>query len=401
MKKLSRCALADLSIDITWNKNGIKHREHYFADQFNCWRDTIPGSVFDNIMDCSLKDAISFKLNPGELVPEYRKDKVIVQSLKGLNSNLSFDGFKPGRFYPKGILSGVRGVFRSNMNPFRCLNVDSKSITADINHPMAGLPLSVEMSVDCAYDKSEERGGSCTDWIELALSGPGMQARYNGLPTDFLSGNPFRRRDSLPDPVFYEKDRFVSHVDDMAKQNISRLYKTLLKPGDSVLDLMAGWESHIPDDFELSCLHGLGLNRNELSKNKRLTDYTVQDLNTDTRLYFKDHTFDAVICSLSIEYLIDPVPVFKEVARVLNPGGIFGVSFSNRWFPEKTIGLWEDLHDFERMGLVTEYFLESGLYESISTVSMRGYPRPFEDKHFPEIRLSDPVYAVVGKIPAP
>jgi SAM-dependent methyltransferase len=128
-----------------------------------------------------------------------------------------------------------------------------------------------------------------------------------------------------------------------------------------------------------------------------LTGHTVQDLNTNPSLALNDNTFDSVFCSLSVEYLTDPVTIFKEVARVLKPGGNFIVSFSNRWFPEKNIRIWENLHDFERLGLVTEYFLKSGLYKEISTISSRGYPRPYDDDHFPQLLVSDPLYAVIGR----
>lgn len=109
------------------------------------------------------------------------------------------------------------------------------------------------------------------------------------------------------------------------------------------------------------------------------------------------HTFDAVVCSLSVEYLTNPIAVFNEVARVLKPGGTFALSFSNRWFPEKAISVWAELHDFERMGLVLEYFLESNRYAALSTVSLRGYPRPVHDDYSSTLKLSDPLYTVMGK----
>lgn len=45
-------------------------------------------------------------------------------------------------------------------------------------------------------------------------------------------------------------------------------------------------------------------------------------------------------CSSSVEYLIHPIEVFSEVARVLKPGAPFVVTFSERWFPTKAIELW-------------------------------------------------------------
>jgi SAM-dependent methyltransferase len=142
---------------------------------------------------------------------------------------------------------------------------------------------------------------------------------------------------------------------------------------------------------------GLGLNARELKKNSRLTESVVQDLNENSRLPFESNSFDAVVCTVSVEYLTDPLAVFKEVSRVLRPEGYFIVTFSNRWFPTKAIKIWHELHDFERMGLVLEYFLRAGGFNGLQTYSIRGLPRPHDDKYFPDLFFSDPVYAVWGR----
>lgn len=389
MKTLSHSARMDMSFDISWTKDGISHNEHYFADQFNGWRDIFPGSLLEKMPDTPAENPI--------LAFEYLQDKVMDLSLAQLKPFRPEEPLKAGRFYPQEMISGIPGIFRGNMTPFRCISCQGDRITVDLNHPMAGIPVSITMTARGKSHKPGERGGSCTDWMDLILSGPGMQARRNQQSTDFFTAHAFDRKDPGPDPVFYSADRFVPHIDATARANLSDLYKTLLGPKRTLLDLMAGWESHIPGEMNISSVHGLGLNASELAKNRQLSGYTVQDLNRDKTLPFNDHTFDAVICSLSVEYLIDPFALFREVARVLTPGGCFAVTFSNRWFPEKAIQIWKDLHDFERMGLVLEYFLESGRYGDLSTISMRGYPRPVEDRYFPEIRWSDPVYAVIGK----
>jgi len=396
MKTLPCSAQMDLSIDITWTKDNIFHTEHYFADQFNSWRDIFPGSLFERLDGGMAKDSTIARVKPGELVPEYSSDKVLVLDRTRLDACFFQDFLHTGRFYPLGMISGLPGVFKGNINPFRLVDMDRDKVTIDLNHPMAKIPMTIMLSVIDRSTKPEERGGTCTDWMGLALDGPGMQHRYNRQWTNFFPRSFFDRADTGLDRIFYRTDRFVHHIDAQARQNLSDIYRTVVSPGDDVLDLMAGWESHIPDDRVPSSVHGLGLNRNELAKNPRLNRFTVQDLNTEGRLDFKDHAFDVVICSLSVEYLVDPVFVFKEVARVLKPGGRFVVSFSNRWFPEKAVRIWETLHDFERIGLVTGYFLESGRYESISTISKRGYPRPYADPYFPKFKLSDPVYAVMG-----
>ena len=48
--------------------------------------------------------------------------------------------------------------------------------------------------------------------------------------------------------------------------------------------------------------------------------------------------------------------VFAEVFRVLRPGGVFIVSFSNRLFYEKAISAWRDGTAYSRLQLVVQYF---------------------------------------------
>ncbi|MEW5910427.1 MAG: SAM-dependent methyltransferase, partial [Thermodesulfobacteriota bacterium] len=71
-------------------------------------------------------------------------------------------------------------------------------------------------------------------------------------------------------------------------------------------------------------------------------------------------------------------------------------TFSERWFPPKVISLWSELHPFERMGLVLEYYRKARFFSDLHTESVRGYLRPAEDKYSTTIPFSDPVYAVWG-----
>ena len=111
---------------------------------------------------------------------------------------------------------------------------------------------------------------------------------------------------------------------------------------------------------------------------------------------FPDHTFDAAMVGFGIRNVTHMEQGFREMHRVLKPGGTFVVTFSNRWFPPKVIKVWQDAHEFERVGLVMEYFLRDGLFGDLHTRSIRGLPRPADDAHAHQRDASDPVYAVWG-----
>ena len=223
-----------------------------------------------------------------------------------------------------------------------------------------------------------------------------MQARWQDTPTDFFSDTPFDRQDERQDGMFYEKPRLVHHLDLTARDMVADVYRRFVKDGMQVLDLMSSWVSHLPEGVKPALVSGLGMNQAELEQNPRLDDFQVHDLNADPRLPYADEAFDVDICTVSVEYLTHPLAVFQDVARVLKPGGVFVVTFSNRWFPPKVVRIWQELHEFERVGLVMEYFLHNGAFENLGTYSMRGLPRPDGDKYARELALSDPVYAVWG-----
>lgn len=138
------------------------------------------------------------------------------------------------------------------------------------------------------------------------------------------------------------------------------------------------------------------MNATELEANAQLVERVVQDLNRSSVLPWEENHFDAVICSLSIEYLVDPVAVLRDVRRVLRLGGLFVITFSNRWFPTKAIQIWSELHEFERMGLVLEWFHAAGGYRDLGTWSLRGLRRPANDAYAARLPFADPVYAVWG-----
>jgi SAM-dependent methyltransferase len=213
-----------------------------------------------------------------------------------------------------------------------------------------------------------------------------------------LGPEAFSRMDETEDELFYARDRFVSHLDSRALATVESLIGTLIveeKP--VVLDLMAGWDSHIPKSLHPIQVVGLGLNPNELKDNKALTQSVLHDLNQDPRLPFPDSSFDAVINTVSVDYMTQPVRVFEEVGRVLRPGGLFLVIFSNRMFPQKAVKVWRQSSEPERIMLVEDFFESSGIFEDPAVFISKGKPRPGEDKYASLGIPSDPIYAVYAE----
>ena len=107
------------------------------------------------------------------------------------------------------------------------------------------------------------------------------------------------------------------------------------------------------------------MNAAELSANPAATSRVVHDLNADPTLPFPDGHFEAVTCCVSVDYLTRPVEVFAAAARVLTPGGLMVVTFSNRCFPTKAIHGWLTTDDDGRVRIVREYFHRSGRFEPV------------------------------------
>ena len=204
---------------------------------------------------------------------------------------------------------------------------------------------------------------------------------------DFPAGA-FRRQDETPDEHFYRQPRFVTHIDAGATHAVTQLYREFFPAGGRILDLMSSWVSHLPPEVDYAQVVGLGLNAAELATNPRLSARVVQNLNTTPRLPFEDARFDAAGCTVSIDYLTDPVAVLRDLNRVLVPGGPAVISFSNRCFPSKAVALWHALDDAGHVELVRRE-LEAAGFSDLLTLDRS--PRTGGR------RSGDPLYAVVGR----
>ncbi len=194
----------------------------------------------------------------------------------------------------------------------------------------------------------------------------------------------FQRPDNSDDSLFYLSARKVVHIDEGAINALREQFALLLPPGGVTLDLMSSWRSHLPDSLKPARVIGLGMNAEEMKDNPQLSRHVVHNLNVDPVLPFEDAAFDAAFCTVSVQYLTQPVAVFRDVSRVLKPGAPFVVSFSNRCFPTKAVAIWQSSSDAQHLALVTRYFEDAGHWSEITAWQKRS-------------ANSDPLYIVWAK----
>ncbi|MGQ4809065.1 hypothetical protein NKDENANG_02461 [Candidatus Entotheonellaceae bacterium PAL068K] len=197
----------------------------------------------------------------------------------------------------------------------------------------------------------------------------------------------FARLDESPDTEFYSMPRKVVHIDAAAIAAIKQFIREVFPVNSVVLDLLSSWRSHWPEGFPKQRLVGLGLNAEEMVDNPDLDDYVVHDVNADPHLPFADALFDAVILTVSIQYLIKPVDTFREVNRCLKPGGVLAVIFSNRMFPTKAVAIWRTLNDQRHVDLVGTYFQLAGNFVDLQA----------QNRTPAVTSYTDPVYVVMAR----
>ena len=205
------------------------------------------------------------------------------------------------------------------------------------------------------------------------------EAEELGLPK-----HAFDRQDGGDDLGFYAPPRLVTHMDEDAVAALTSFYRDAIPARRRVLDLMSSWVSHLPGDVVYDAVVGHGMNAEELAANPRLDRWFLRDLNGQPELPDNDGTYDAVLICVGIQYLQRPLAVLREVRRVLVPGGIVVVSFSNRCFPTKAVAVWRAL-DMQGHAALVRLYLETSGFRAIEV-------SPLADGH-----SGDPLVAVMGR----
>jgi len=201
--------------------------------------------------------------------------------------------------------------------------------------------------------------------------------------------------DDTDDGQFYSVPRFVTHVDESFIDQLTQLYSDRLKPHSRILDMMSSYVSHLPEEIEFAHVEGHGMNEEELARNPRLHHYFVQNLNENPQLPLPDQDFDAVLNCVSVQYLQYPEAIFSEIYRILKPGGIVIISFSNRMFFQKAIAAWRDGTEASRVELVKGYLKSVSGLSNPEVIARKSDVPTF--LQMLGIGGSDPFYAVIAQ----
>ena len=177
------------------------------------------------------------------------------------------------------------------------------------------------------------------------------------------------------------------HIDEYAVGALASYFGRVLPHDGVILDLMSSWRSHMPEDLPVKKLVGLGLNEVEMADNPQLNQAVVHDINGDPKLPLDDASFDAVVVTVSVQYIVRPLEVFAQVNRTLKEGASFHVVYSNRMFPTKAVAIWKALDDSRRADLIASYFEHSGGWEPAETHDIGSQRQQY----------ADPVYVVAAR----
>lgn len=398
---LDEHGLASVTFTVKWSDERASHEDQLHVEKFSVWReaDILPPAIGQNIPGMRAGEQAQAEIRPGAVIDAWQPGRQIATKPARFNRHhrrgLQVQP-RVGRFYPQGFFQGVHGIFKDALEPSRITTLTQEQLELDLNHPLARFPLQLQFQLEQVLPGYDRRGGRCISPLDDLLLHPGFAApQTDGRATDYGDDpDGMSRMDERPDPAFYTKPRLVQHLDKRALETVNSLYRRLVPAQAEVLDLMASYDSHLQHLFPIK-LHLLGMNAEEMAANRTAHNWVVQDLNTSPSLRYENDCFDALVCTASIEYLTQPGRVLAETLRVLRPGGLMIITFSNRWFPSKAIRIWSELHEFERVGMVTQWLQQAG-FTNLNTFSSRGWPRPADDPHAGQTAFSDPVYAVWG-----
>jgi hypothetical protein len=155
------------------------------------------------------------------------------------------------------------------------------------------------------------------------------------------SRDAFDREDDDDDAAFYQVDRFVPHLDRVARATVEKLIGALIvEERPAILDLMASWESHLPATLRPLRLAGLGLNQNEVevARRRQTIGGTLDCPYCGSRLKkwaVPQSPFTEYAAEFMYVCFDDRCPFLVSGWDVMNPQGNHGLSCRFMYDPER------------------------------------------------------------------
>ena len=117
-----------------------------------------------------------------------------------------------------------------------------------------------------------------------------------------------------------------------------------IKTGETVLEIGPGNGSHVSSIMDVAdrvTYHGIDISEtmileaNKLNEGLVINGQVIFALSDGNKLDFQDVFFDKIFTVNTVYFWRDPVAYAKEIFRVLKPGGVFGLVFSDKSFMEQ------------------------------------------------------------------
>jgi len=202
-----------------------------------------------------------------------------------------------------------------------------------------------------------------------------------------------QKLDISDDQIFYQNPRYVHHLSASFRTRLTNLYSEYLLNHHVILDLMSSWVSHLPANSKYKQVIGHGMNEAELSANKRLDRYWVQNLNKTQNFPIEDSSIDVALIVAGWQYLQYPEKVSLELSRVIKSDSFLIISFTNRAFWSKAPNIWTYSSEEERIEYVNSVLTSNGW--RITKILKE---KTKEEKFFGFYSLeSDPFYSIIAR----
>lgn len=132
----------------------------------------------------------------------------------------------------------------------------------------------------------------------------------------------------------HDLDKFYNHPNPVFRYIENKRIRKLIelaeiKQADKVLEVGCG-AGHILERIPEGKLYGIDISDIQIKRAKeRLGDKAELKKSPGEEIPYEDKFFDKILCSEVIEHVLDPIPLLKEMKRVLKDDGILSLSIPN------------------------------------------------------------------------